>query len=332
MFVLGIESSCDETAASIVNEEGIVLSSVVASQVPFFESIGGKVPEVAARLHSEKILADIDQAVVEAGVPWEGIRAVAVTEGPGLVGSLLVGHSTAKGLAFARGKKIVWVDHLRAHILAVLLRESNEAPLGKLAFPALALLVSGGHTELLILKTMHDWQVIGRTRDDAVGEAFDKVGRMLGLPYPGGPNVSEQARRGNRDRFRFPVSLLEEGSLDFSFSGLKTAVLREVRRVRDSTVNILHENFVEDVSASFEKAVIVALMTKTQRAIQQQGIYLEDTAGTIKSIVLAGGVAANRRLRSVMRDQFKEQFVCPQKKYCTDNAAMVAICALVDMS
>ncbi len=322
MITLGIETSCDETAAAVVDDHGLVYANCIASQIHLFEQVGGVVPELAARAHTEKIIPVIDQALIDSGLGWDQIDQIAVTEAPGLIGSLLVGQSASRALAYARHKSLVWVNHLRAHVLAAWLQNKDIEFKSKnleIAFPAIGLLVSGGHTELISMQNMQTWEVIGRTRDDAAGEAFDKVGTLLGLPYPGGPQVSRAAATGDPAAFAFPRALLETGSCDFSFSGLKTAVLRSVQQEKQAPRYASRTQFVADVAASFEQAVVDTLLEKTRRACSQH---------PAKSIILAGGVAANQALRAALSEEYKERLHLPALEYCTDNAAMVAFASM----
>ncbi|MGI9577193.1 MAG: tRNA (adenosine(37)-N6)-threonylcarbamoyltransferase complex transferase subunit TsaD [Microthrixaceae bacterium] len=302
-LVLGIETSCDETAAAAVRGGTEVLSSVVSSQVDLHARYGGVVPEIASRAHTELLIPVTAQAMVEAGIEGRDIRAVAATNGPGLIGALLVGVSAAKALALTWGVPFVAVNHLEAHLYAALLEEPE------LEFPLVVLLVSGGHTMLIEMADHGQYRLLGETLDDAAGEAFDKVARFLGLGYPGGPAIDSAALSGDPEAIDFPRAMLGDG-LDFSFSGLKTAVVNHVRdNPRVST---------EDVAASFQAAVADVLVDKSRRAAQQAGA---------SALALGGGVAAN----SLLREQFLGacaddgiQGFLPSRAMCTDNAAMVA--------
>ncbi|HHY32495.1 MAG TPA: tRNA (adenosine(37)-N6)-threonylcarbamoyltransferase complex transferase subunit TsaD [Firmicutes bacterium] len=308
--VLGLETSCDETACAVLRADGSceasglrLLSNVVASQVDLHKRFGGVVPEVASRRHVETIIPVIDQALGDAGLRLSDVTAVAATRGPGLVGAILVGLSAAKALALARQLPFVAVNHIEAHMYANFLEHPDLRP------PFVCLVVSGGHTDLVYLRDHGSYEVMGRTRDDAAGEAFDKVARVLGLGYPGGPAIDAAARSGDPEAVRFPRAFLEEGSYDFSFSGLKTAVLNHVRKVRTG---------VADVASSFQEAVVGVLVEKTVRAALETGV---------KIVALAGGVAANSRLRERMAVRASEaglRLVFPSPGLCTDNAAMVA--------
>ncbi|MEK4303557.1 tRNA (adenosine(37)-N6)-threonylcarbamoyltransferase complex transferase subunit TsaD [Oceanobacillus sp. FSL K6-0251] len=305
-MILGIETSCDETAASIVKNGREILSNVVASQIESHKRFGGVVPEIASRHHVEQMTMVLEEAVNQADVTWEDIDAIAVTEGPGLVGALLVGVNAAKALAFAKNKPLIGVHHIAGHIYAN--RLENE-----FAFPLLALIVSGGHTELVIMKDHYDYELIGETRDDAAGEAYDKVARMLKLPYPGGPQIDRLSAEG-KDTIDFPRAWLEEGSYDFSFSGLKSAVINTLHNAeqRRETLN------PADVAASFQQSVIDVLTEKTYRAAQEY---------KMKQVIVAGGVAANKGLRQSLKNRFNHtdtELYIPPIQLCTDNAAMIA--------
>jgi N6-L-threonylcarbamoyladenine synthase len=307
--VLGIESSCDDTAAAVV-QEGRVLSSVVAAQadhLPF----DGVVPELASRAHVRLIVPVVRQALTEAGVGWEDLAGVAATHAPGLIGSLLVGLTFAKSAAAARGLPFVGVNHLEAHLLSVLLDHPETRP------PLVALLASGGHSELVEATAWHRYRLLGSTRDDAAGEAFDKVAILLGLGFPGGPAIDRLAAEGDPAAIPFPRAWLDPGSLDFSFSGLKTAVRNRVAEAggRDA----LTHQARADIAASFQEAVVEVLATKTLRAAEGAGV---------RTVILAGGVAANRRLRERLEAATRERgwfFATPSLRYCGDNAAMVAL-------
>lgn len=303
--VLGIETSCDETAAAVVTEASSVLSSVVSSQVDLHARYGGVVPEVASRAHVELLTPVVAQALVEAGVTdaGDGVDAVAATYGPGLIGSLLVGVSAAKALALVWDVPYVAVNHLEAHLYGAFLEEPS------LELPVVVLLVSGGHTMLVEMRDHGDYAVLGETLDDAAGEAFDKVARVMGLGYPGGPVIDRLAPDGSPDAIAFPRALLDDG-LDFSFSGLKTAVVNHVRRDEDGDP--------ADVAASFQQAVVDVLVAKARRAAAQVGA---------KGMCLAGGVAANSQLRETFLDACESDGLrayLPSRAMCTDNAAMVA--------
>lgn len=308
--VLGIESSCDETAAAVIENGRALLSNVVASQVDIHAKYGGVFPEVASRQHIRTIYAVVDEALQKAHLRLNDLDAIAVTRGPGLAGSLVVGMNTAKGLALASGLPLIGVNHLEGHVYSAwVYPASDEAPPAP-QFPLLALLVSGGHSELNLVRDHLDYQRLGSTMDDAAGEAFDKVARLLGLPYPGGPSIQQAAEGGNPQAFHFPRARLE-GTWNFSFSGLKTAVLRVVREIEQSNRPLP----VADLAASFQASVVDALVTKTLAAARQHHV---------KEIVVAGGVSANQALREAFQSQQEFRVHIPRLSYCTDNAAMIA--------
>lgn len=303
MNVLGIETSCDETSVAVVRDGREILSNIISSQADLHALYGGVVPEIASRRHVEAINPAIEQALTQAGTGWDGLDAVAVTNRPGLVGALLVGVAAAKSIAFARNLPIVGVHHLEGHIFA------NTLAHPSLEMPFLCLIVSGGHTDIVVVRGYGKYERLGRTRDDASGEAFDKVARLLELPYPGGPNVQKLAEQGNPNAFPFPRADLD-GSLDFSFSGLKTAVLRLLQKEPDANR--------ADVAASFQAAVVDVLVAKTIRAGEQTGLM---------TIAMGGGVASNGPLREAMKkasDALGISVFWPPPVLCTDNAAMIA--------
>ncbi len=322
-LILGIETSCDETAASVVEDGCTVLSNIVASQVDLHRRYGGVFPEMASRQHVLSVTPVVDEALLEAEVDLAALTALAVTHGPGLAGSLLVGVNMAKGLAWGRGLPLIGINHIEAHIYANWLVAARPPD-----FPAVCLIVSGGHTDLILMSSHGRYQRLGGTLDDAAGEAFDKVGRLLGLAYPGGPAIQEAARAGNPSAFKLPRAWLQ-GTYDFSFSGLKTAVLRIVQKYRphgsspkaesptpgSQLPRIMRVLPVPNLAASFQAAVVDVLVEKTSRAAEEYGA---------KMVLLAGGVAANELLRSeiMRRSPVKVRF--PPLQYCTDNAAMVA--------
>ncbi|MBM4372424.1 MAG: tRNA (adenosine(37)-N6)-threonylcarbamoyltransferase complex transferase subunit TsaD [Deltaproteobacteria bacterium] len=312
MRILGIETSCDETAAAVVDGEGHVLSNVVSSQVPLHARFGGVVPELASRNHLLSILPVIRRALGEAGVTLETLTRVAVTRGPGLQGALLVGVQTAKVLAAALGLELVPVHHTEAHITAVFLAGGDLAGASP-GFPYVALAVSGGHSSIFCVEAIGRYRRLGTTLDDAAGEAFDKVARLLDLPYPGGVAIQELAVRGDPARFPLPRGLRRKDSLDFSFSGLKTATRSLLEKLGS-----LDEVTRADLAASFQEAVVDSLVTKTLAAAAAEGVA---------DVVVAGGVAANRRLRERFTEACGEQGLrlhLTAMAYCTDNAAMVA--------
>lgn len=315
MKILAIETSCDETACAIVEDGTKVLANVIYSQVKTHAATGGVVPEVAAREHVMKMLPVINQALDEAKSSWEDIEAIAVTKGPGLISSLIIGTQTASVIAYIKNKPLIPVQHITGHIYSNWLETEEEVQ-----FPILILTVSGGHNELILMRDHHEFEILGETRDDAAGEAFDKVARILGLGYPGGPIISKMAEKGNRAAFKLPVIMLEKESLDFSFSGLKTAVLNEAKAYLAEHSN-LSEKFQADLSASFEETAVTILNDKLFRALEN---YPE-----VKEIHLAGGVSANRRLREKVEETLRqrgEKITLRYPKslsYCTDNAAMI---------
>jgi len=307
LFVMGIETSCDETAVSIVKNGKEIVSNIVSSQIDSHKRFGGVVPEIASRHHVEQITIVLEEALKEAKVSYNELDAIAVTEGPGLVGALLIGVNAAKAVAFAHSIPLVSVHHIAGHIYANRLVKEME-------FPLLALVVSGGHTELVYMKEHGHFEVIGETRDDAAGEAYDKVARTLHLPYPGGPQIDRLAQNGEAT-INLPRAWLEEGSYDFSFSGLKSSVINTVHNAEQRGESIKPE----DLAASFQASVVEVLVTKTLRAIKHY---------PVKQVLLAGGVAANKGLRTALSAAFDEiqdvELVIPPLNLCTDNAAMIA--------
>lgn len=308
MLILGIESSCDDTAAAVL-EDNVILSNVLASQDQIHTKFGGVVPELASRKHLQAIHPVVEAALTGARIQLADIQLIAATRGPGLIGSLLVGYSYSKALSYVSNIPLVGVDHMAGHILSVFLGRTKPS------FPYIALIVSGGTSAIYLAASHNDFQLLGRTRDDAAGEAFDKVAKLLGLPYPGGPQVAGMATNGDPQAVRFPRAWLNENSLDFSFSGVKTAVLNHVNRCRQQSVNLN----IEDICASFQEAVAEVLVEKTIAAARQNHI---DT------VVVGGGVSANMRLRELFaaRCTIEDLFFCaPEPMYCTDNAAMIAL-------
>lgn len=305
-YIMGIETSCDETAVAILKNGTEVLSNVVASQIESHKRFGGVVPEIASRHHVEQMTIVLEEAFKQAHVTWEQIDAITVTEGPGLVGALLVGVNTAKAVAFAKQKPLVGVHHIAGHIYANRLEKEFE-------FPLLALVVSGGHTELVLMRGHGDFEVIGETLDDAAGEAYDKVARMLKLPYPGGPQIDHLAAEGV-DSIPLPRAWLEEGSLNFSFSGLKSAVINTIHNAEQRGEKIDSAT----IAASFQASVVEVLTKKTYQAAMKH---------EVKQVIIAGGVAANQGLRKALTRQFAESdipLLIPPIQLCTDNAAMIA--------
>lgn len=307
VYILGIESSCDETAAAVVKNGREVLSNIISSQIVIHRKFGGVVPEIASRKHIENIMPVIDEALSQANVTMDDIDAVAVTYGPGLVGALLVGLSAAKALAWACNKPLIGVNHLEGHVFANFLADTNLKP------PFMALVVSGGHTALLKVTGYNKFELLGQTRDDAAGEAFDKIARIMGLPYPGGPEIEALAKNGNHTAIKFPIAHLDK-PYEFSFSGLKSAVINYVHNNEQSKKEI---NYA-DVAASFQNAVVDALVKEAVRAMQETGY---------KKIVLAGGVSANKVLQNNLAEAMEKigaQLVHPTPILCTDNAVMIA--------
>ncbi|MET3683263.1 N6-L-threonylcarbamoyladenine synthase [Alkalibacillus flavidus] len=310
-MILAIETSCDETAAAVVQGGTTLLSNVVATQMDIHEKFGGVVPEVASRHHIEQMTVVMEQAMTEADVSFDDLDAVAVTQGPGLVGALLVGVNAARAIAFAHDLPLIGVHHIAGHIYANRLEQPFE-------FPLLSLVVSGGHTELIYMDGHGQYDVIGETRDDAAGEAYDKVAKALNLPYPGGPQIDQLAQTGE-ETYQFPRSYLEEGSYDFSFSGLKTSVINTLHHKRQKGESIDKAN----IAASFQASVIDVLVDKTFQAAQDYGV---------KQLIVAGGVSANQTLRKRLRDRFADSDIAvhiPPLYLCTDNAAMIGAAASI---
>ncbi|HDZ69240.1 MAG TPA: tRNA (adenosine(37)-N6)-threonylcarbamoyltransferase complex transferase subunit TsaD [Phycisphaerales bacterium] len=315
--ILGIETSCDETAAAVVANGKTIKSSIIASQTKLHEKYGGVVPEIASRAHIEKIYPVIAEAIEQANISKDEIDAIAIANQPGLTVALIVGVTAAKTLSFIWDKPLIAINHLHAHLQSAMLTEQN------LKLPAVALIVSGGHTCLYDAESALELKLLGSTIDDAAGEAFDKVATILKLPYPGGPAIERIAKEGNPDAIEFPRSMLGAESLDFSFSGIKTAVLYYCRgqdMKGENKVDSMSENEIADIAASFQAAVVDVLVKKTQRAAERIGA---------ETILLGGGVAANSRLRAGLREMCnsntdaKKLLIAP-KQYCTDNAVMVA--------
>ena len=306
MKILGIETSCDETSAAVLSGSQ-VLSNVISSQAVHLQ-FGGVVPELASRAHVRKIVPIVDQAMKNADADFAQINGIAVTYGPGLVGALLVGINYAKGLAMVLKKPFVGINHIEGHIYSNFLERSDFAP------PFICLVVSGGHTMIVLVKDHLKYQVIGKTRDDAVGEAFDKVAKLLNLPYPGGPEIDQLAKNGKASFADFPRALMKEKSFDFSYSGLKTAVLNYLKRISEQEL----KNNLSNICASFQQAAVEVLVYKTIEAARTY---------QVRRIAVCGGVAANSQLRRLMHDEaakFNLDVNFPALKYCTDNAAMIA--------
>jgi N6-L-threonylcarbamoyladenine synthase len=314
VLILGIESSCDETAASVVKNGRHVLSNVVLSQIDIHKRFGGVVPEVASRKHVEAISQVIDEALKLSKVKIEDLDAIGSTYGPGLVGALLIGLSAAKGLAYGAGKPFVAVNHIEGHICANFIEHKQLEP------PFVGLVVSGGHTHLVNVLDYGKYEILGKTLDDAAGEAFDKISRALGFGYPGGPLIDKEAMLGNPEAIHFPRAYLKKGSLDFSFSGLKSAVLNYLNACKMKDIEINRA----DVAASFQEAVVEVLVEKSIMALSQQ---------KSNRLVVSGGVAANSRLRALLKEKSDElgfEYFFPPMSLCTDNAAMVASAAYFD--
>jgi N6-L-threonylcarbamoyladenine synthase len=310
MHILGIESSCDETAAALVKDGIKVLSNVVASQTKIHAQYGGVVPELASREHIRKIIPVIDEALMRAQLTLNLVDGIAVTQGPGLVGSLLIGLCVAKSLAAARNIPLIGVDHLEAHITASFINYPEPQ------FPAIALVVSGGHTSIYKVKGFLEMEIVGQTRDDAAGEAFDKVAKIMGLTYPGGIAIEKAAIHGNPKNVQLPKPLLGPDSLDFSFSGLKTAVFHFLQD--HPLESVQGSEIASDLAASFQETIVHVLITKLLRAVKRFDC---------KNIIIAGGVAANKRLRQValqVAEKSRLKLYIPDIELCTDNAAMVA--------
>lgn len=308
ILTLGIESSCDETAAAVLRDGRELLSNVISTQIPLHRKYGGVVPEIASRRHIVNVMPVIDEALQKAEVALSDVNQVAVTYGPGLVGALLVGVSAAKALAFARNVPLIGVNHLEGHIFANFLSHKELEP------PFMALVVSGGHTALIHVVGYNHFLLMGQTRDDAAGEAFDKIARVMGLPYPGGPEIDRLAAKGDENAVDFPRALREKGNYEFSFSGLKSAVLNYLNEMQMKRIAVNKA----DVAASFQKAVIEVLVQKSLEALSET---------KLDTLVLAGGVAANSALEHRLREASAEhgiRFYYPDKILCTDNAAMIA--------
>ena len=311
MLTLAIETSCDETSCAVVKDGREVLSNIISSQIEIHRKFGGVVPEIASRKHIESINTIIQEALDQAKVEFKDIDMVGVTRGPGLVGALLIGISTAKAIAYGLDIPIVGVNHIEGHVCANYIEFKDLEP------PFVCLIVSGGHTYLVQVDGYTDYELIGRTRDDAASEAFDKVARALGLPYPGGPLIDKLSLQGNKNAIEFPRVMLESKSYDFSFSGLKTAVLNYLNQKEQKNEQII----VEDVAASFQQAVLDVLVDKSFRLAKER---------KMKKIVLAGGVAANQGLRSMMERRGQKEGIeifYPSRILCTDNAAMIGSAA-----
>ena len=309
-YILAVESSCDETSVAVLKNEKELLSNIIASQVESHKRFGGVVPEVASRHHVEVVTLCIKDALSEAGITAEQIDAVAVTYGPGLVGALLVGMAAAKAFAWAHGLPLIPVNHMAGHLMAA--REVQE-----LEYPLLALLVSGGHTELVYVSEPGNYKIVGETRDDAVGEAYDKVGRVMGLTYPAGREIDELAHKG-KDVYDFPRAMIKEDHLEFSFSGLKSAFINLHHNAEQKGEALVKE----DLCASFQAAVLDILLAKTKKALERY---------PVKTLVVAGGVAANQGLRERLAEEITDVgVVIPPLRLCGDNAGMIALAAAIE--
>ena len=309
-YILAIESSCDETSVAVLKNDKDLLSNIIASQVESHKRFGGVVPEVASRHHVEVITLCMEDALKEAGIVAQDLDAVAVTYGPGLVGALLVGLSAAKAFAWAHGLPLIPVNHMAGHLMAA--REVQE-----LTYPLMALLVSGGHTELVYVPEAGVYQIIGETRDDAVGEAYDKVGRVMGLAYPAGREIDQLAHQG-QDVYDFPRAMIKEDNLEFSFSGLKSAFINLHHNAQQKGEELV----LEDLCASFQAAVMDILLVKTKKALEKY---------PVKSLVVAGGVAANQGLRERLAEEIRDvEVIIPPLRLCGDNAGMIALAAAIE--
>ena len=309
-YILAIESSCDETSVAVLKNDKDLLSNIIASQVESHKRFGGVVPEVASRHHVEVVTLCIEDALKEAGIVAQDLDAVAVTYGPGLVGALLVGISAAKAFAWAHGLPLIPVNHMAGHLMAA--REVKE-----LTYPLMALLVSGGHTELVYVPEAGVYQIIGETRDDAVGEAYDKVGRVMGLTYPAGREIDQLAHQG-QDVYDFPRAMIKEDNLEFSFSGLKSAFINLHHNAQQKGEELV----LEDLCASFQAAVMDILLVKTKKALEKY---------PVKSLVVAGGVAANQGLRERLAEEIRDvEVIIPPLRLCGDNAGMIALAAAIE--
>jgi N6-L-threonylcarbamoyladenine synthase len=307
VLILAIESSCDETAASVIENGRNVLSNIISSQIEIHKEYGGVVPEVASRKHIENINGVVEEALKKAEVKSDKIDGIAVTYGPGLVGALLVGVNFAKGLSYAWNKPLIGVNHIEGHISANYIQDKSLEP------PFICLVASGGHTHLVYVRDYGEYEIMGKTRDDAAGEAFDKIARSIGLGYPGGPLIDEAAKKGNKEAIKFPRVVIDDDTLDFSFSGLKSSVLNYIHNSKQKN----EEVSAEDVAASFQAAVVEVLVLKTMKAAKRKNC---------STIALAGGVASNSSLRESLQEECVKnnyKFTKPAPVLCTDNAAMI---------
>ena len=321
-MILGIETSCDDTAVALVKPDGLVLGSLYAHQNTLHAPFGGVVPEMASRRHTEQLLPLLEELFVKTSATWDDIEGIAVTSRPGLIGSLLVGVVAAKALALAKNKKLIGVNHIEGHLVAPFLKDDQYQPPKDFRFPYIGLAVSGGHTHLFLVESPNKKRLLGKTRDDAAGEAFDKFAKLIGLGFPGGARVDEAARGGNPKAIAFPRGLIHEDNLDMSFSGLKTAAQRELAKM--SVDEILQKR--ADLCASFQQAVVDALLAKLDKAA--------DLHPEVKSITITGGVSANSLLRSQSEAWAKKKkrvLGLPPLRFCTDNAAMIAMAGLLHL-
>ncbi|MDR0885361.1 MAG: tRNA (adenosine(37)-N6)-threonylcarbamoyltransferase complex transferase subunit TsaD [Clostridiales Family XIII bacterium] len=311
--ILAIESSCDETSVSITRGREVI-SLIISSQIDIHEQFGGVVPEIASRHHLEQINFVVDEAFAKANMTWDDIDVIAVTKGPGLIGALLIGIASAKAYALALNKPLIGVHHIVGHMSAVYIEHADLKP------PFISFVASGGHTAIALVKSYTEYEILGSTRDDAVGEAYDKVARVIGLGYPGGPKMDKIAKKGNPQAIDFKRIMLEQGSLDFSFSGLKTQVINHLNQMRQKHIDIV----AADVAASFQEAVVDVIVAKVKMSIQRTGY---------NKLALAGGVASNSRIRARLQqlaDEMDIQIFFPSPIYCTDNAAMIGVAAYYD--
>ncbi|MCB0406988.1 MAG: tRNA (adenosine(37)-N6)-threonylcarbamoyltransferase complex transferase subunit TsaD [Bdellovibrionales bacterium] len=318
-YVLALETSCDDTSVAIVRHDGFVEKVLSADQDLVHEPFGGVVPEIASRNHTLQVLPLVEKCLNESTIKWEAIDGIAVTSRPGLVGSLIVGLVTAKTLSLTQGIPFLGVNHLEGHLLAPFLKDNEFSPPDEFAFPYVALAISGGHTQLYWVESHGKYRVLGKTLDDAAGEAFDKFAKLVGLGFPGGVAVDRLAKSGKRDRFHFPRALIHEKNLNFSFSGLKTAAQNEIAKMSEKQI----QGEIQNLCASYQEAIVDALMNKLGKAVEQMGA---------RRAIVTGGVSANSRLREVVSSwaQSKSlQVVIPPIRYCTDNAAMIGYAGIL---
>lgn len=307
MIILAVESSCDETSVAILENGNKVLSNVVVSQIDIHKLYGGVVPEIASRNHIKVICEVFDKAIADAKIKKEDISLVAVTSGPGLIGSLIVGIVAANSFAISNNLPIIGCDHLKGHLYASFLSSIPK-------FPAIALLISGGHTELIYAKSIEKFKIIGKTKDDSIGESYDKVARVLGLDYPGGPIIDRLAKDGS-DTYNLPKMLVKSTDYDFSYSGLKSAVINKVHNLKEKNIEIN----IKDMAKSFQETALELIIRKVKKAL---------TDYKVKNLIIGGGVSANKRLREILENEFTNYNIyIPEFKYCTDNAAMIAVAA-----